>query len=169
MAAVTVSAEREGRRPWAVAMNGGMEDLRGALQLVRGAIGELAHLGEGLDARCTRRTLGHDKDPDGFDRTVSALRLSAGSSRQCGAGGFDGVEWIGLTALSPGLAVLPVDFYDFNTCSSEEAGHAGPIGPSAFDADFGGLTECTQPGEQGRVAVGVGLERFGAQQTTDLV
>ena len=46
-----------------------------ALQLVRGSEGELAHLGERLDARPAGRALGHDEDTDGLDGTVSLLAV----------------------------------------------------------------------------------------------
>ena len=72
------------------------------------------------------RALGHDQDPDGLDRTVSALGLSMRSARQRGSSGLDGVEGIGLAALSAGLAVLPIDFDDLDPGSSEEAGDARP-------------------------------------------
>ena len=45
----------------------------------------------------------------------------------------------------------------------------GPIGPGPFHTDLGDAPESCQPGEQGRVAVGVGRERLGAEQATHLV
>jgi hypothetical protein len=65
--------------------------------------------------------------------------------------------------LTPGLAVLTVDFDDLDTLPSEEAGDAGPIGSRAFDPHLGDVPEASQPGEEGCVAVRVGSERFGAQ------
>ena len=90
-------------------------------------------------------------------------------ARLRGTGGLDGVERIGLAALAPGLAVLAVHFDDVDSRSGEVTRDAGPIGPGAFHSDLGDLTEHVQPGQQGRVAVGVGPKRLGAEQATDLV
>ena len=100
VAAVTTSGERVGRSPWAAATNGGDgQALESALELVRGAEGELAHLGERLDAGPAGRTLGDDEDPDGLDAAVSALGRSVGSTRLRGPGGLERVEGIGLAGL----------------------------------------------------------------------
>ena len=170
MAAVTASGERVGRKP----LGGGDElgdgeALEAALQLVRGTEGELAHLGERLDPGSSGRALGHDEDPDGLDRAVSALGRSMGPARLRGPGGLDGVEGIGLAALASGLAVLAVHFDDVDPGSGEEAGDAGPIGPRPLHADLADLAEGFEPGQQVRVAVGVGPERLRAEQATDLV
>jgi len=39
------------------------EALEASLELVRGAVGELAHLGEGLHPSGPGRALGHEEDP----------------------------------------------------------------------------------------------------------
>ncbi len=148
---------------------GDREALEAALQLVRGTEGELAHLGQRLDARPSSRAFGDDEDPDGLDRTVPALGRSLGAARENGPGGLDGVEGIGLAAVVSGLAVLAVHFDDVDAGPSEEAGDARPIGPRPFHPDFSDVAEGFEPGEQGRVALGIGPERLGAEQATDLV
>ena len=134
VAVVTASGERVGRSPWAAAMNlvyG--KTLEAALQLVRSAEGELAHLGERLDPRSTGRALGDNEDADGLDGAVPALGCSMGPARERGPGGLDGVEGIGLAAVAPGLTVLAVYFDDVDPGSGEMAGDAGAIGPRPLD------------------------------------
>ena len=170
MAAVTTSGERVGRSPWAAATNcGDRETLESALQLVRGTEGELAHLSECLDARSSGRALGDDEDPDGLDRAVPALGRSLGPARENGPGGLDGVEGIGLAAVVSSLAVLAVDFDDVDAGSGEEAGDARPVGPRPFHPDFSDVSEIPEPRHQGGVAVGIGRERCGSEQATDVV
>ena len=86
-----------------------------------------------------------------------------------GPGRFERVEGIGLARLASGLAVRAVHFDDVNPCSGEEAGDAGPIGPGAFHPDLAEDAEGFEPGQQRRVALGIGGERFGAEQSSDLV
>ena len=78
--------------------------------------------------RCSAgRALGHDEDPDGLDRAVSALGRSVGPARLRRPGGLDGVEGIGLAGLASGLAVLTVYFDDVDSGSGKVAGDAGSI------------------------------------------
>ena len=86
-----------------------------------------------------------------------------------GPGGLDRVEGIGLAGLASGLAVLAVHLDDVDPCSGEEAGDAGPIGARPLHADLSDVAEGLEPGQQGRVSVGVGPEGLGAEQASDLV
>ena len=92
-----------------------------------------------------------------------------GPARLCRPGGLDGVEGIGLAALTPGLAVLAVHLNDVDPCSGEVTSDAGPIGPRPFHPDLADLPEGLEPGQQIRIAVGVGPKRLRAEQATDLV
>ena len=94
---------------------------------------------ERLDPGSAGRALGHDEDPDGLDRTVSALGRSLGPARENGPGGLDGVEGVGLAAVASGLAVLTVHLDDLDPGSSEEPGDAGPIGTGPLYADLARL------------------------------
>ena len=145
------------------------EALESALQLVRGAEGELAHLGERLDPGPSGRALGHDEDTDRLDRAVPSLGRSMGPARESGPGGLDGVEGIGLAAVVSGLTVLAVHFDDVDSGSGEETGDAGPIGPRPLHADLADFSEGFEPRQKIRVAVGVGPKRLRAEQATDLV
>ena len=170
VAAVTASGERgrtQALRGSDELRNG--EALEAALELVRGAEGELAHLAERLDARPTSRALGHDEDADGLDRTVSALGPSMGPARLCRPGRLERVEGIGLAALTPGLAVLAVHFDDVNPGSGEEPGDAGPIGARPLHTDLADLPKGLEPAQQLGVAVGVSPKRLRAEQATDFV
>ncbi len=155
-------------------MGGGHErgdgkTLEFALQLVRGAECELAHLGERLDARPAGRAFGDDENTDRLDRTVSALGRVVGPARESSPCGFDSVERVGLAAVASGLAVLAVDFDDVDPCSGEVTGDAGPIGPRPLYTDLADLPEGFEPGQKIRVTLGIGPERLGAEQATDLV
>ena len=75
-----------------------------------------------------------------------------------GPGRLDGVERIGLAAVSSGLAVLTVHFDDLDPCPSEVTGDSGAVGPRALDADLGDHVRITQPGQQCRIAVGLGTK-----------
>ena len=55
------------------------EAFESTLELIRGAEGELTHLGERFDARPSCRALGHDEYPDGLDGSISTF---------CGATGL---------------------------------------------------------------------------------
>ncbi len=90
-------------------------------------------------------------------------------ARENGPGCLDGVERVGLAAVATGLAVLAVNFDDVDSGSGEVTGDAGSIGPGPLHADLADLPEGFEPGQQLRVAVGVGPERLGAEQATDLV
>ena len=68
-----------------------------------------------------------------------------------------------------GLAVLAVHFDDLDPGPGEMTGDPGAIGPGPFDSDLGDLAERWEPSLQLHVAVGIGAERFGAEQATDLV
>ena len=132
-----------GRRPLGGGDEGGDgEALETALELVRGAEGELAHLAERLDACPSGRALGHDEDPDGLDRTVSALGPSMGAARDAQPGRLRRASrGSDLPALASRLAVLAVDLDDVDPCSSEEAGDAGPIGPRPLHTDLADVAE----------------------------
>ena len=67
------------------------------------------------------------------------------------------------------LTVLAVHFEDMDPGFGEEGGDAGPIGSRPLHADLADLSEGFEPGQQFRVAVGIGPERLGAAQATDLV
>ena len=100
VAEVTPSGQRVGRSPWAAATKPrDGQSFEAALELVRGAEGQLAHLAERLDPGPSGRAFGHDEDPDRFDRTVPALGRSIGPLGLCRPGGLERVEGIGLAAL----------------------------------------------------------------------
>jgi len=92
-----------------------------------------------------------------------------GSPRECGPGGLERVEGVGLAALTSSLAILAVDFDDVDPCFGEEAGDAGAIGTCALHADLRDLAEGLEPAEQLCVSARVGLERPGPEQASDLV
>ena len=79
------------------------------------------------------------------------------------------MEGIGLAGLTAGLAVLAVHLDDTDPSSGEEAGDAGPIGARPLHADLSDVTERLEPGEQGRVPLGVGPKGLGAEQASHLV
>ena len=97
------------------------------------------------------------------------LPASAGPTTDGGPGGLDGIERVGLALVAPGLPVGPVDLDDLDALPAQEPGPARPIGTGAFDADLGHLTEALEPDEQRLVASSVGIERLGADQSTQRV
>ena len=170
MAAVTASGERVGRSPSAAATKAAMgRPLRrlwswsGALKVSWRIWPSALIRAPRAERLATTRTRMASTAPSlllalPWARPDCAARAASTASR-----GSD------LPALAPGLAVLAVHLDDVDPGSGEEAGDAGPIGARALHTDLADLAEGLQPGQQGRVAVGVGPERLGAEQATDLV
>jgi hypothetical protein len=128
------------------------------MELVRGRVAQVTHLGDGLDPGVTGRALGHHKHPDGLDWTVLGLARARGPAAQCGPGRLDGIEGVGLAVVAPGLPVRPVDLDNLQALSPEEPGQSDAIGAGALDADLGHVAEPLEPGHQGLVAGGVRLK-----------
>ena len=169
VASVTTSGERVGRNPWAAATSWLMgKALEPALELVRGTESQLAHLGECLDPGCSSGAFGHDKDPDRpRPSRLCLLAFPWARPNRTARAGLNGVERIGLAAVSSGLAVLTVHFDDRDPARARMTRDAGAVGTRALDADLGDRAEVTQPGQQGRVAVGLRTKRPGnAEQHT---
>ena len=146
------------------------ETLQLGMELVRGAVSQVSHLGDGLHPGLSGGALGHDQDPDGLDGTVLRLAGAGGSATDGGPCGFDGIERVGLAVVSDGTA-----------CSAgsprrsrsprrrRDRAKPGAIGARPFDADFGHLAEALEPGQQGLVAGGIGREGLRADQATEWV
>ena len=115
-------------QPCAAATRRRWGDPERGLQLVRGAEGELAHLAERLDPAPWAERLATTRTR--MASTEPSLDLALPwAPPTCPLGGLDGVEGIGLAALSPGLAVLAVHLNDVDPCSGEVTSGAGPIVP----------------------------------------
>jgi len=134
-----------------------------------GAVGEPAHLGEGLHPGGPRRALGDEKDAPRLDPTVAALGPRARLPRKGGSGRFDGVEGVGLAGVAPDLAVRAVDLDHDDAGPRQVAGDARAIRARAFDTDLGDGPEGLEPGQPRLVAGRVRPEGLGSEQASDAV
>ena len=170
MAAVTTSGERVGRSPWAAATNAAMGRPLSRLCSWSGALKVSWRIWVSALIRAPRaERLATTRTRMASTEPSLLLAVPWARPERTARAASTASSGIGLAAVASGLAVLAVDFDDVDPCSGEEAGDAGPIGPRPLHADLADLPEGLQPGEQGRVAVGVGRERCGAEQATDLV
>ena len=138
------------------------------MKLVRGRKGQLAHLGEGLHPGLASRPFGNHQDPDGLDRTISDLAWPW-APRQGSTSCLNGVDRIGLALATTVLAVVPIDLDHLDTGPGKKPGQSGSIGTRPFHTDPLNYPEAGQPGKQGRVALGGGIEGFGAEQSAHLI
>ena len=90
------------------------------MELVRGAIPKVAHLGDGLHSGLSGRSFGHHQDPDGFDRTVLRLAGTGSSATDRRSCGLDGIERVGLALVSTSLAIGSIHFDDLDATPPEE-------------------------------------------------
>ena len=105
-----------GTKPLSFGDEGGdREPFHAATELFRSAVAEVAHLNQSLAPGLAGRTLGDDKDSDGFDGTVARLGLALRPTTQGGPGRFDGIEGIGLAAPAAFLAIWSVHLEDLHT------------------------------------------------------
>ena len=169
VAEVTTSGERVGRKPWAAATKAAMGRPLSLLWSWSGALKVNWRIWPSALIRAPRaerlattRTLMASTEP-------SLLLAVPWALPDCAARGLERVEGIGLAALSAGLTVLAVHFDDMDPRFGEETGDAGPIGPRPLHADLAHFAERFEPAEQCRIPVGIGPERLGAEQATDLV
>ena len=73
------------------------------------------------------------------------LGLPARPTAQCGPGGFDGIEWVGLAAASPLLSVGPVDLDDLDAGPAQVTGQTRAIRAGALHADLGDVAKALEP------------------------
>ena len=112
---------------------------------------------------------GDHERTDRFDVAVTRLGPPDRSTRLRGAGGFDGVQRVGLALPAAQLAVRSIDLDHVDARSRQEPSETGAVGARALDPDPHERPERSQPGRQ-LVLTGPGrLERFGAQQASDRV
>jgi hypothetical protein len=82
----------------------------------------VVHLDERLDPGLAGRALGDHEDTDGLDCAVSRLGAAGDSAAQCGPGGFNGVEGIGLAGPPALLSIRSIDFDDLDSHAAQMAG-----------------------------------------------
>jgi hypothetical protein len=81
----------------------------------------VVHLDERLDPGLAGRALGDHEDTDCLDCAVPRLGAAGRSATQCGPGGFDGVEGIGLAGPTPLLSIRSIDFDDLDSRPAQMA------------------------------------------------
>nr|WP_237109613.1 hypothetical protein [Nonomuraea sp. MG754425] len=107
--------------------------------------------------------------PQRLDAAVALLGGAGAVAGECGLGGLDRVDRVGLALEPSGFAVGPVDFDHVDVLGLQQAGQAGSVDAGAFDPDPCQVPEGAHPGQQGGVSGWGGGELFGAQDPADQV
>jgi hypothetical protein len=94
----------------------------------------------------------HAKRANGLHRSRARLRRPRGRLGLGGACGRDGIDRVGLAALSTEPTIRTVDLHDDDALGSQIPGQAGTVAAGAFYAHSGNLAVLRQPGQQASVA-----------------